>query len=126
MRWVIESARKRGENSMPRKLAAELLEASDADSVIAKFIAKRGEGLHHGSRQDGKIGGAESRPARARFDLGDPKQGYMTSGVPAYAAPFDFAAHVAAEWDPKIHADIERRLLEIVQPPDSPQRVISR
>lgn len=29
MRWVIEAARKRGENSMPRKLAAELLEASD-------------------------------------------------------------------------------------------------
>ncbi|KAF1709444.1 30S ribosomal protein S7 [Pseudoxanthomonas kalamensis DSM 18571] len=29
MRWVIESARKRGENSMPRKLAAELLDASE-------------------------------------------------------------------------------------------------
>ena len=29
MRWVIESARKRGENSMPRKLAAELLEAGE-------------------------------------------------------------------------------------------------
>jgi small subunit ribosomal protein S7 len=29
MRWAIESARKRGETSMPRKLAAELLEASE-------------------------------------------------------------------------------------------------
>jgi small subunit ribosomal protein S7 len=29
MRWVIEAARKRSENSMPRKLAAELLEASE-------------------------------------------------------------------------------------------------
>ena len=29
MRWVIESARKRGENSMPRKLAAELIDASE-------------------------------------------------------------------------------------------------
>ena len=29
MRWVIESARKRGENSMARKLAAELLDASE-------------------------------------------------------------------------------------------------
>ena len=29
MRWVIEAARKRGENSMPRKLAAELLEAAE-------------------------------------------------------------------------------------------------
>jgi small subunit ribosomal protein S7 len=29
MRWVIESARKRGENTMPLKLAGELLEASE-------------------------------------------------------------------------------------------------
>ena len=29
MRWVIESARKRGETTMPRKLAAELIEASE-------------------------------------------------------------------------------------------------
>ncbi|MEN1926401.1 30S ribosomal protein S7 [Luteimonas sp. MJ293] len=29
MRWLIEAARKRGENSMPRKLAAELIEASE-------------------------------------------------------------------------------------------------
>src|SRR3546814_4739580 len=28
MRWLINSARKRGENSMPRKLAAELIDAS--------------------------------------------------------------------------------------------------
>ncbi|MDC8011525.1 30S ribosomal protein S7 [Tahibacter soli] len=29
MRWVIDAARKRSENSMPRKLAAELLEAAE-------------------------------------------------------------------------------------------------
>jgi small subunit ribosomal protein S7 len=29
MRWLIESARKRGENSMPNKLAGELLDASE-------------------------------------------------------------------------------------------------
>jgi small subunit ribosomal protein S7 len=29
MRWLIESARKRSENSMPRKLAGELLDASE-------------------------------------------------------------------------------------------------
>lgn len=29
MRWAIDAARKRGETSMPRKLAAELLEASE-------------------------------------------------------------------------------------------------
>ena len=30
MRWMIEAARKRGEASMPRKLAAELIEASES------------------------------------------------------------------------------------------------
>ena len=29
MRWLIDAARKRGENTMPRKLAAELLEAAE-------------------------------------------------------------------------------------------------
>ena len=29
MRWVIDAARKRGENTMPRKLASELLDASE-------------------------------------------------------------------------------------------------
>ena len=29
MRWLIESVRKRGENSMPRKLAGELMDASE-------------------------------------------------------------------------------------------------
>ena len=29
MRWLIDSARKRGENTMPRKLASELLDASE-------------------------------------------------------------------------------------------------
>ena len=29
MRWLIESARKRGENTMARKLAAELMDASE-------------------------------------------------------------------------------------------------
>ena len=36
MRWVIEAARKRGETSMPRKLAAELLEASESRGGAAK------------------------------------------------------------------------------------------
>lgn len=29
MRWLIDSARKRGENTMPKKLAAELIDASE-------------------------------------------------------------------------------------------------
>ncbi|GAB2491760.1 30S ribosomal protein S7 [Arenimonas alkanexedens] len=36
MRWVIDSARKRGENTMPRKLAAELMEASESRGGAVK------------------------------------------------------------------------------------------
>ena len=36
MRWVIESARKRGENTMPQKLAGELLEASESRGGAVK------------------------------------------------------------------------------------------
>ena len=36
MRWLIDSARKRGESSMPRKLAAELLDASENRGAAIK------------------------------------------------------------------------------------------
>jgi len=36
MRWVIESARKRGETSMPRKLAGELLDAAGSRGGAVK------------------------------------------------------------------------------------------
>jgi small subunit ribosomal protein S7 len=36
MRWVIESARKRGEKSMPSRLAAELMEASENRGASVK------------------------------------------------------------------------------------------
>jgi small subunit ribosomal protein S7 len=36
MRWIIESARKRGENSMPRKLAGELLDAAESRGGAVK------------------------------------------------------------------------------------------
>jgi len=36
MRWLIEAARKRGENSMPRKLAAELLDAAESRGGAVK------------------------------------------------------------------------------------------
>jgi pimeloyl-ACP methyl ester carboxylesterase len=48
------------------------------------------------------------------IDLGDPAAGYMREGKPPYNAPFDFQSHVAAEWDERIHQDIERRLLELL------------
>ena len=36
MRWVIDAARKRGESTMPRKLAAELLDASESRGAAVK------------------------------------------------------------------------------------------
>ncbi len=36
MRWTIDAARKRGENSMPRKLAGELLDASESRGGAVK------------------------------------------------------------------------------------------
>jgi len=51
MRWVIDAARKRGETSMPRKLAAELLEASESRGGAAK---KREE-THRMASQQGVL-----------------------------------------------------------------------
>ena len=36
MRWLIESARKRGENTMPRKLAAEVMDAAESRGGAVK------------------------------------------------------------------------------------------
>lgn len=49
------------------------------------------------------------------IDLGDPAAGYLRPDGAKYQAPFDFPAHVAAEWDEQIHADIRRRLLELCE-----------
>jgi len=46
------------------------------------------------------------------IDLGDPKLGYSKNGVPAYASPFDFRAHVAAEWDNRVHEEIKQIMLK--------------
>jgi pimeloyl-ACP methyl ester carboxylesterase len=46
------------------------------------------------------------------IDLGDPANGYMANGEPAYHAKFSMPAHIAAEWDEAIHEDIARHLAE--------------
>lgn len=48
------------------------------------------------------------------IDLGDPQNGYLRGGIPAYHAAFDFKAHIAAEWDDRIHSDIKRRVLQLL------------
>jgi pimeloyl-ACP methyl ester carboxylesterase len=49
------------------------------------------------------------------IDLGDPEHGYMQNGVPAYQATFNFSAHVAAEWDSRVHREISARLLQLIK-----------
>jgi hypothetical protein len=45
------------------------------------------------------------------IDLGDQQYGFLVRGGPAYDASFNFDAHVAAEWDERVHADIRTRVL---------------
>ncbi len=47
------------------------------------------------------------------IDLGDAKHGFLVQGGPAYDASFDFNAHVAAEWDERIHAEIKRKIFDV-------------
>lgn len=56
----------------------------------------------------------DAGPRLTNIDLGDPAAGYMTRGVPAYNSAFNVQAHVAAEWDEKIHKNIQARLLELL------------
>jgi len=49
------------------------------------------------------------------IDLGDPASGYLRPAGAKYQAPFDVPAHVAAEWDEQIHADIRQRLLQLCE-----------
>ncbi len=51
------------------------------------------------------------------IDLGDERSGFQTPDGPAYNSTFDFKAHVAAEWDERIHAAIHKRITDLVAPP---------
>jgi methylmalonyl-CoA epimerase len=54
----------------------ELLEASDPDSVIARFIEKRGEGLHHVALKVPDLNAAVERlRAHGARLLNEPRQG---------------------------------------------------
>ena len=48
------------------------------------------------------------------IDLGDPQHGFLSKGGPAYDAQFDFSAHVAAEWDDRIHAAMRQKIVDLV------------
>ena len=56
-------------------------------------------------------------------DLGDAKHGFLVQGGPKYAAAFDTQAHIAAEWDPRIHREITQQVLTVLKT-DKPPRVV--
>ncbi len=47
-------------------------------------------------------------------DLGDAKLGFLVPGGPRYDATFDARAHIAAEWDPRIHREITNAVVELL------------
>ena len=48
------------------------------------------------------------------IDLGDEIHGFQVPGGPKYNAAFDVHAHIAAEWDPLIHSEITRHVVELL------------
>lgn len=50
-------------------------------------------------------------------DLGDPQHGYLFAGGPPYDSPLNWTAHVAAEWDERVHAAIRKRIVRSLAPP---------
>jgi hypothetical protein len=69
--------------------------------------------VHYYTRNVFIWGHLPDRPRLTNIDLGDPANGFIFEHQPPYDARLDFRAHVAAEWDDNIHADITRRLLEL-------------
>lgn len=51
------------------------------------------------------------------IDLGDPQHGFLISGGPAYDSYFDFQAHIAAEWDERIHQRLQADVLSLLRDP---------
>jgi pimeloyl-ACP methyl ester carboxylesterase len=103
------------------------LDASSAGRGIAKPQAlplNVNRAAHYFTRNVFAWGRLDAEKRLENIDLGDPASGFMRDGRPAYNARFDFQAHVAAEWDERIHADIRRRLLALL-PDDAPAHAAS-
>ena len=55
------------------------------------------------------------------IDLGDTQHGFLVKGGPKYDSTFDPQAHIAAEWDSRIHDDITKHLVELLKAkPETP------
>jgi hypothetical protein len=49
-------------------------------------------------------------PRVENVDLGDPRHAFLVPGGPRYDSLFNVRAHIAAEWDERIHEDMRRRI----------------
>ncbi len=63
----------------------------------------------------GGWGAWDDEPRIENIDLGDSANGYLFPGGPAYDSIFDISAHIAAEWDQRIHQDIRERIADITK-----------
>lgn len=92
-------------------------------SSLGRYAALRPESLPeciqsavtYFTHNTGGWGAWEDEPRIENIDLGDPAHGYLFPGGPAYDSVFNVAAHIAAEWDERIHADIRARIGKLIQ-----------
>jgi pimeloyl-ACP methyl ester carboxylesterase len=54
--------------------------------------------------------GWKDEPRVECIDLGNPANGFMHGGKADYAAVFDVSAHMAVEWDERVHAELVSRI----------------
>ncbi|MCY2968021.1 MAG: hypothetical protein NT069_31065 [Planctomycetota bacterium] len=101
-------------------LAIDLMVFLDPSSAGRTLVPPKGRPItvnasaNYFTRNRFVWGPLKIQESHENIDLGDPGSGYLREEGPKYDAPFDFPAHVAAEWDERIHADIRRRLLKLI------------
>lgn len=65
----------------------------------------------------------QSEERLVNVDLGNAEHGFLVKGGPKYDATFDTQAHIAAEWDPRIHREITQQVLLVLKSETGPQRI---
>lgn len=116
---AVDVARRLHDCEAPLQLDLVLfLDPSSAGRAVknpSKLPRNVAEGTNYFTRNS-FVWGKFNDPRMTNVDLADPAEGFFSKGVsPPYDAKFSFPAHVAAEWDDRIHADIKGRLLKLVQ-----------
>ena len=104
-------------------LAIEMVVFLDASSAGRDAATERAlpdnvnRAVHYFTRNAFVWGRWDAGSRLENIDLGKPDGGFLQRGGPAYDSPFNFRAHVAAEWDDRIHADMQRRLIDLIPVP---------